>query len=268
MMGLDLFRDIIKQVAPLTDLVCFHLMGEPLAHPDFAQMVEICAEHQVKIFLVSNAILLKPEKFATLLNPAFYQINFSLHSFFDNFPGKDPSRYLQRIFAFTELAMAERPELFINYRLWNLHEPTAHAESNKAMLSRICSYFAVPEPNSIDVRQQKNVKLKNRLYLHFDTEFTWPGLNQPILGKHGQCYGLSSHFGILVDGTVVPCCLDKEAAISLGNVKEVSIAQVLASSRARALLQGFKNHQLVEDLCRRCQYIERFQQSKIRVKAL
>jgi radical SAM protein with 4Fe4S-binding SPASM domain len=79
------------------------------------------------------------------------------------------------------------------------------------------------------------------------------------LGAQGTCYGLSSHFGILVDGTVVPCCLDKEAAIPLGKVSERPILDILNDSRAQSILKGFRERKLLEELCQRCQYIERFQ---------
>ena len=100
--------------------------------------------------------------------------------------------------------------------------------------------------------------IKNKLYLHFDTEFIWPDLKLPILGQKGTCYGLSSHFGILADGTVVPCCLDKEAAIPLGKIQDTPILEILNSERAKSILKGFQNNKLVENLCQRCQYIERF----------
>ncbi|MFM6928007.1 MAG: SPASM domain-containing protein, partial [Bdellovibrio sp.] len=95
-------------------------------------------------------------------------------------------------------------------------------------------------------------------HLHFDTEFTWPSVDLPILGTKGTCYGLSSHFGILADGTVVPCCLDKEGKIPLGNVKDEKIEAILNSDRAQKILKGFKDNKLVENLCQRCQYITRF----------
>jgi radical SAM protein with 4Fe4S-binding SPASM domain len=100
--------------------------------------------------------------------------------------------------------------------------------------------------------------IKDRLYLHFDTEFIWPSLDLPALGTSGRCYGLSSHFGILVDGTVVPCCLDKEASIPLGNALDTPIVDILASRRAQDILKGFKQNKLIEKLCQRCQYIDRF----------
>jgi MoaA/NifB/PqqE/SkfB family radical SAM enzyme len=257
-MDLDLFRRIIQQVAPLTELVCFHLMGDPLVHPKLPEMIAICAEYNAKIFLVTNGVLLREKQSEWLLHPAFHQVNFSLHSFTDNFGDKDPTDYLHRIFSYTEEAFVRRPDLYINYRLWNLNDPRGSATSNHQMLERIAAHFQTALPQNLDVRIKKSIHVKNRLFLHFDTEFIWPSTDLPILGTRGSCYGLSSHFGILVDGTVVPCCLDKEAAIPLGKVQDRPILDILGDSRAQNILSGFQAKRLVEDLCQRCQYIERF----------
>jgi len=257
-MDIDLFRSIIEQVAPLTEVVCFHLMGDPLVHPKLAQMVDICDQYEANIFLVTNGVLLRPDKYELMLHQRFKQINFSLHSFFDNFPEKDPANYLERIFAFTERALIERPKLYLNFRLWNLNDPLGSQTPNTEMLESICQRFNFTAPTNIDVRKRKSINIKDRLYLHFDTEFTWPSIDLPLLGTSGTCYGLSSHFGILADGTVVPCCLDKEAAIPLGKVQDKKIIEILASRRSQDIIKGFKQKQLVEGLCQRCQYIERF----------
>jgi len=258
MMSVELFQRVIDQVAPLTELVCLHLMGEPLAHPRLEEFVQICENKKVKIFFVSNGVLLKENKMDLLLKDCFHQVNFSLHSFADNYPGKDPDAYLEKIFSFTEKAFTTRPDLYLNYRLWNLDDPKGTMTDNTTMLQKVCERFSVPMPTGVDVRKKKSIKLKNRLYLHFDTEFIWPGLELEVLGSTGRCYGLSHHFGIHADGTVVPCCLDKEASIPLGNIGEMDVIEILASARAQQILQGFQQNRLVEDLCRRCQYIERF----------
>lgn len=258
LMDLELFRSIIQQVSPLTEQVCFHLMGDPLVHPKIHDMVEICHEFGVRIFFVTNGVLLKERQSELLLHPAFRQVNFSLHSFNDNFPDRDPSEYLLRIFNYTERALAERPDLYLNYRLWNLSDPRGSGEKNQEMLRRIAERFDLKIDANIDVRVKKSIKLKGRLYLHFDTEFIWPSLDLPVLGASGSCYGLSSHFGILVDGTVVPCCLDKEGGIPLGQIQQQPLTEILNSPRSLALLEGFRKKKLVENLCQRCQYIERF----------
>ena len=262
LMPLELFRRVIEQVAPLTEQVCFHLMGDPLVHPQLERLVEICGEHSVKIFFVTNAVLLREKQQQLLLHPAFRQVNFSLHSFHDNFPDRDPTDYLNRVFEYTERALRERPELYINYRLWNLLEPRGTAERNRSLLARIEERFGVRVDPLIDVRHRKSLHIRDRLYLHFDTEFVWPALDLPVLGARGTCYGLSSHFGVLVDGTVVPCCLDKEGAIPLGKIQDQPILEILDNPRSRALLEGFRQRKLVEGLCQRCQYIERFKDSR------
>lgn len=259
MMDLDLFREIVRQVAPLTEQICFHLMGDPLVHPKLGEMLRICDEFSAPVFFVTNGVLLREEKADLLLSPALRQVNFSLHSFHDNFGDKDPTAYLDRIFSYTDRALAERPDLYVNYRLWNLQDVRGVGEHNRELLRRIERRFGAEAPLEVDVRRQKSRRLTGRLYLHFDTEFTWPALDLPILGTQGRCYGLSSHFGILVDGTVVPCCLDKEGAIPLGRVQDAPLLDILENQRSRNILAGFRAGRLVEDLCQRCQYIERFQ---------
>jgi len=253
------FETIARQVSTRTKMVALHLMGDPLVHPRLGEIVEICDRLGLKIFLVTNGVLLKDENFETLLHPAFRQINFSLHSFADNYGTKDPSTYLDAIFRFTELAFERRSYLFINYRLWNLNEPRGVGEENRALLRRIGERFEKEIPEDRPEGSPKNFIVKNRLSLHFDTEFVWPALELPVLGDGGTCYGLRSHIGVLVDGTVVPCCLDKEGAINLGNILQTPLDVILAGPRASAVRNGFREGRLVEDLCRRCHYIQRFQ---------
>ncbi len=257
-MSVDLFENIISQVSSLTDQVCLHLMGDPLVHPKLSEFIQICDKYRTKVFFVTNGVLLREDKMALLLHPIIRQINFSLHSYNDNFPDRDPSVYLEKIFNYTELAFKERADLYINYRLWNLQEPRGIDQKNTSILERIEKYYGVQMNKSIDVKAEKSIRIKNRLYLHYDTEFTWPSLDLPVIGQQGTCLGLKSHFGILSDGTVVPCCLDKEAAIPLGNVNTDTIQNILQLPRAVNLLEGFRKKILVEDLCQRCNYIERF----------
>ena len=258
MMSIELFEKIISQVSELTDQVCLHLMGDPLVHHKLNQFIEICAKYKTRIFLVTNGVLLREDKISMLLNPMIRQINFSLHSFKDNYPDRDPTDYLNKIFAYSERAFIERPDLYINYRLWNLQEPRGEDIKNISVLNHIENYYKIIFDKNINVKSEKSILIKNKLYLHYDTEFTWPDLSLPVLGTKGTCLGLKSHFGILVDGTVVPCCLDKEAAIVLGNMNNQDILTILSQPKAIAIRQGFRQRKLIEDLCQRCNYIERF----------
>ena len=260
-MGLELFSQALREAAPLTEQVCLHLMGEPLAHPEFSQVVDLCAQANAKIYLVTNGTLLREKHFATLLHPTLEQINFSLHSFSDNYPGKDPTDYLENIFRFVEQAQQVRPDLYLNFRVWNLQSLNSTHSASLDLLERIEKRFAASLRHQDDIRKKKYLLIAGRLYVNFDTEFQWPSLQLPVLGTQGTCYGLRSHFGILADGTVVPCCLDKEGVIPLGKIPEQTLAAILDSERAKRILHGFQKHRLEEDLCQRCQYITRFEKN-------
>ncbi len=257
-MNSENFRTILAKVKPFTEQIALHLMGEPLMHPQFEEILNICEELKVPVHLVTNGVLLKTKSPDLLLHPSLRQVNFSLHSFTNNFPNKDPETYLNKIFEYTKKAFELRPNIYINYRLWDLKAPQGQAPTNSHLLNRVLKEFSFDLPSQLDMEKKKSFRVQNRLYLSFDTEFIWPSLDLAIRNQKGSCYGLRSHVGILVDGTLVPCCLDKEGIIPLGNVFTENFESIIQSERAQKMLNGFLNHQLIEDLCQRCQFIERF----------
>ncbi len=257
------FRKILKQVLPHTEEICLHLMGEPLAHPEFAAILEICQEEGAVVQLTTNGTYLSKYDFSILLkSTCLRQINFSLHSFRDNFPDKDMRPYLFDILEFSRQALKERPELYINYRLWNLGTLKG-PEVNKDIIDHVCEFFQVPVNERVDVGFKKSKNISGRVYFHFDSRFKWPSFQDPEQGEKGFCHALSQQIGIHADGTVVPCCLDKEAGIPLGNVLEQSFESILNSERLLKVREGFKQHLLVEELCRKCTYIQRFSKKSI-----
>lgn len=258
-MSLELFEKTLSQVAPLTEQVCLHLMGEPLAHPEFSKIIKICEEKNVKINLTTNGILLN--RYADLLStsPAIFQINFSIHSFKDNFKDKSILPYLTDILNFSKLVFERHPEKYINYRLWNILETTTQNESNSEVFKTIAQFFDVEIKEDIDVGSIKSKRIWNRVYLHFDSRFEWPSPLMPIQSTKGFCHALSSHIGIHADGTIVACCLDKEARLNLGNCADKTLEEILNDTRATTMRNGFAQKYLAEDLCQRCTYIKRFQ---------
>jgi radical SAM protein with 4Fe4S-binding SPASM domain len=270
------FKKIIDGVAPFTDRVTLHLMGEPLLHPQFTEILSLVNDSSLEVDLTTNAILLKKHQDLLIQAKAIRQINFSLQSYMDNFPGKSLENYLAPIFQFTESVQSLRPELFINFRLWNLEE----SQSNLA--EALESKIAIPEnllnllnvfsktfkkelPDFVDVRAKKSWKLTDKIRIHWDTRFEWPSLDQPVSDIKGFCYGLKSQLGIHADGTVVPCCLDKEAKINLGNILHSPLNEILDGTRAQSMLKNFAKGIACEELCQKCTFKSRFQ-NKIKKK--
>jgi radical SAM protein with 4Fe4S-binding SPASM domain len=233
-------------------------MGEPLTHPDFKQILALAQQKNMPIQLTTNGTLLTKYDYSVFFHSSIRQINFSLHSFKDNFPGRDWKPYLYDLMTFSRQALLEKPELYINYRLWNLPTSTEGRSENQDMMDEICGFFDVAINPRIDVAHRRSKNITGRLYFHFDTRFEWPSLSAPYLGEKGFCHALSQHIGIHANGTVVACCLDKEAGNNLGNVFETPFTELIQSPQLIAMAEGFKQGRLVSELCQKCSFISRF----------
>lgn len=252
-------RDYLAQIKEHAERVCFHVMGEPLGHKEFPRFVEIAQEMGVPLEITTNGTLLNPQTQSALLNPTVVQVNFSVQSFFDNFPKSDPQTYFQKIIGFAQRAQKERPDMYVNFRLWNLEASILNDVRNEQFLRILEETFATVINRTVDPGFKKSKKLQDRVYIHFDSRFQWPDAKNNTRSTRGTCHGTRSHVAIHANGTVVPCCLDKEANIALGSLKTQSFKDILSSQRYLAMKKGFENGQLVEDFCQRCTYIERFQ---------
>ena len=89
-------------------------------------------------------------------------------------------------------------------------------------------------------------------------KFEWPNDKREAAKGETFCYGLRDQVGILVDGTVVPCCLDGEGQIALGNLFNQPFEEIITSERSKRIYDGFSNRQAVEKLCQSCTYAKRY----------
>jgi radical SAM protein with 4Fe4S-binding SPASM domain len=250
------FEHVLRQIAPLTGQVCLHVLGEPLLHPHFGTIMDLCADAGAQVNLTTNATLL-PEKSGLLLQSrALRQINFSMQSLRRG-DGLDHDT-LEAILEFSRQAACLRPELYINFRLWTLDSLNAPVRSdfNAAVLARVAASLGCETPHLPPGR--KSARLAGRAYLHLDTVFDWPGDLTTQEREHGFCHALSTHCAILADGTVCPCCLDADGRIALGNLHDAPLDAILDSPRARAMAAGFAAGRLAEEICRHCTYCRRF----------
>lgn len=260
------FKTYAIQAKPLAKQVCLHLMGEPLGHPQFAEIVRICDELELKIFLTTNGTLIKRHTETILKWKHLEQINFSVHSYFANTSRQTLEQYLLPILDFCEASLQKKNNYYINLRLWNLASVNAQLEQNLQVYHLVEKRFGVKLNENVDVRVQKSKNVKDKLYLHFDTEFEWPTLKREVLSTKGTCYGLRKQLAVHANGDVVPCCLDKEAVLKLGSVAHgMTLQDIMNSNKAKKIKQGFERGELLEELCQKCQYVERFGSSSFSV---
>ena len=248
------FTEILRKLSGFTEHISLHVLGEPLLHPDLGLLLAISRGLGFHVDLTTNGTLLA-QRGAALLKTSPRQVNISLHSAGQFGTAPDIDLYVDGVLDFIRMA-GSPPPLFINLRLWNLH--TDASLLNERILERLASFFKLPEMTAGPCAQGRNVTLAPGVFLSLERPFVWPHAPAPDLGGRGCCRGLKDHIAILVDGTVVPCCLDAEADIPLGNLHSGSLAGILAAPRTAAMVQGFSRRRIVESLCRRCSYKERF----------
>ena len=246
-MTIDEFSALMPKLRPWADYLYFHLMGEPLLHPHLAEFLEIAGEFGFKVILTTNGTLLQKQQEVLLNAPALHKVNISLHAFEANDLSVPFADYLRDCFAFGKAAEGQK---LVVYRLWN---NGGADELNQQILTTMKQYFF---EEWTDNRQGK--RIGQRIFLEYGDKFDWPDLNAPEGSDRVFCYGLRDQIGVLCDGTVVPCCLDHEGDIALGNLFEADMETILSNTRAQAIYNGFTKKEAAEELCRKCGYARRF----------
>ncbi|NMA82435.1 MAG: radical SAM protein [Epulopiscium sp.] len=258
LMSIDSFTYIIEEIRPYTDHVYFHLMGEPCIHPDLEEFLTICSKKQLKVNMTTNGTLLSEVKEILLEAPALRKVSISLHSFEANDQTIDLQEYIDAIVAF--VIEATQNKIICELRLWNMNGEKIQGSNvlNQEILKMIEVKLNLGFRLEDSLSHVHRKKLADFLYIGMEEKFEWPEIAVPVVNDEVFCYGLRDQFGILVDGTVVPCCLDNEGNIPLGNIFDFSLNNILHSERARNLYNGFSRRRAVEDLCKRCEYAKRY----------
>jgi len=260
-MAKDQILQIIPQIKRLASSVCLHVLGEPLFHPEFDAICDLFTLWNIPVQITTNATLLHKKQKKLLEPNSIQQINISVHAL-DSLPfSLDCQDILTRIRDFCSQAQILRPDLYINLRFWNYHEL-----DNSPAFRFFKSLFDFDD-HRIEIQWKKSFRIQNRIYLHFDTQFQWPCLTHPVRSEKGYCYGLNSHCGILANGDVVPCCMDGNGEMVLGNCLVTPLERILALPRAKNMVLHFNRGELAEPLCRRCDFISRFDKKAQRLAA-
>lgn len=240
-MDRERFCLLLDRLAGWTDFLYFHLMGEPLCHPLLGEFLTLAGQRGFKVILTTNGTLLPRQQELLLNAPALHKVNISLHAFEANDLQMPFEDYLSGCVAFGQAARGKK---LVVYRLWN---QGGADRLNERVLDALGDAF--PEEWTT---QRRGMKLAEGVFLEHGEKFDWPDLTCEDGGERVFCYGLRDQIGVLCDGTVVPCCLDHEGDIVLGNLLEQTMDEITDDPRTRAICAGFEQGRAVEELCRKC----------------
>jgi radical SAM protein with 4Fe4S-binding SPASM domain len=245
-MSLDEFDLITDKIRGRVIFLYFHLMGEPLLHPLLPDFIRMAREKGFRTVLTSNGTLL--DKAMNLLSSLPHKVQLSLHSHESNGRGV-LADYIDKVMQFA-IPAAEQGTCIV-LRLWN---QGGRESENEQVMHLLEQYVQKPWRERPD-----GYRLCDNLYLEFYRKFQWPTTQEPPSNSpEGErtevfCKALHKQIGVLADGSLVPCCMDHNGDIILGNLFTQSLDEILDSPRAKAMIEGFRHHKATELLCRNCE---------------
>ena len=240
---LEEMDEVLTKLKPYTNYLYLHVKGEPLFHSKIKEILDLCKKYNYYINITTNGSLLSKNIDEIINNKNIRQINISLHSIKSENELNDILKSSKKIL--------DNTEINIVYRFWALKNNLS--ELNKKLINELLQ-FHNSNINISDIINNDNIKLQDRLYINKDVLFTWPNLNAEYISDTGTCYGTKSQIAILVDGTVVPCCLDSNGIINLGNIYKDNLEDIINSDRFIKMNKGFNDNKLIEPLCKHCDY--------------
>lgn len=249
----DEFRLVLSRLSGKVKNIYLHLMGEPFYHPELFSFLEIARDFDFRISITTNGSLLDgtADKLCSF-SDIVHKVSISLHAPEAN-GVRDFSQYLGCVIDFTQKISSSG--IYAVMRLWNLDSAEREGKNsfNKEILEFIKESF--PEPWQ---SRPSGFRIDRNIFLEYAEIFTWPEDSKDEPREHGFCHALSQQIGILADGSVVPCCLDAEGSMVLGNIFKQELDDIMSSERADSMRKGFIQSRLTEPLCRTCSYSKRF----------
>ena len=253
-MTLEKFEKVIKKIHNYTNLVCLHVKGEPLLHKELEDILKILEKYNLKANITTNGTLIKDKLDILKNSKSVRQINFSLHSVTQNKLLDD--EYLKCIFESVE----NLENLIISYRLWNLKDIKENS-INTSIIKAIENYYNIPNLKQ-DLVDNEFIQVRKNIFINQDIEFIWPNINNEEIIKSGRCLALKEQVAILVDGTVVPCCLDNNGDIPLGNIFKETIEEILSKPKSIEIKKNFENSIITCKLCKTCGFLKKLENKR------
>lgn len=250
----DEFGCICQEIRPYTDFIYLHLMGEPLCHPNLEELLSIAKAFGFRVCITTNGTLLSErEELLISHSDTIHKISISLHCIEGNDIESRLAYYMTSVTDFSK--KAAQCGIYTVLRLWNLdtNEKSGENSQNEYIENRLKSEFPCEWK-----KRWNGFGVSERIFLEYAGIFTWPDESDAEPRDKGYCHGLGDQIGILADGTVVPCCLDSEGHIALGNIFDETLDEILASDRAEKMIKGFAEGEMAEELCKKCSFAHRF----------
>lgn len=236
LMSVENFEKAAKQVNEFAKVISLHLLGEPMLHPHFPEILSVSSKLNLKINLVSNGSLIYRYPAEVWSEKCLKQVTISAQSL-------SCYSYAERFIKLDEyinFAKTYSDKFKVSFRL--------RGPIGGGFITEISDYL-IKAFNKTGAWDGSPYSLSERVFMNHGDIFKWR--NNELRNVH--CLGLKHHFGVLSDGTVVPCCADYDGFMKLGNIFEKPLVEILNSKKTKKMREAIegKNGELPE-YCKHC----------------
>ena len=251
-MPLFLFEKILSEIRGRVRIVSLHVLGDPLCVANLHEYINIAKQYNINLDIVSSGVYLQREKFEILCSENIHQISFSLDSVYDKNNEKSllkkyeksniheaREQYFNMIYDFYSYLRAKNNNTFVNLRIFGNHD-----------YSHILEVYKDYELDS----KKRRIRLDYRFFLRFGKKFSWNNKGQIHRNSKPYCHASITQLSILSNGIVVPCCIDCDATMRLGDLQNQSFKEILDSK----IFNDFNHSQMhcvnLPDKCLSCDF--------------
>lgn len=258
MLRKDFFRETIDQLAKDLSYLVFYFQGEPFLNPDFLTMVEYAASKKIYTATSTNAHYLKDEVARRTVQSGLDRLIISID-------GTTQGVYQQY-----------RVGGQLNKVLEGAANVVKWKKELKSKTPFIIFQFLVVRHNEHQIEEVKrlakeigvdDVWLKTAQVYDYEND---PNALIPTLNKYSRykkdksgkmvfkgnnanhCWRLWHDPVITWNGTVVPCCFDKDARHELGNLHGQTFAEIWKSGTYSGFRKKVLNSRQNIDICANC----------------
>lgn len=228
-----------------TQFLYFHLMGEPLLHPLLGEFLHQAQKHGFKVIITTNGTLIGDKENVLLDSDALFKVSISLHSYEANSAGIEFEKYLSDCCRFAD--KASQKGIISVFRLCN--------DGGKNTLNPEIMDYLRKTFDGEWVQNTKGIRIRKKLFVEYGEKFDWPE-NNDMVSKEIRCYGMKDHVGVLCDGTVVPCCIDGQGSMPLGNLFDMTLDEILDSEKSRRISGMLRCGIAPEKTCESCGFAQ------------
>jgi len=222
-MSLKTFGNIIKQIKGKVEFVSLQGYGEPLLNHKIFDMIKIANKSGIRTGISTNATVLNTDKSIKLIDSGLDHLTFAFDgatkkTYEDIRRGAKYEKVINNIKNFLKIKQKLRSNIFVVIQCIFMKETEGEIQKFKKM-------WHTPGVDALRIRQithgisQYDEKTQEKLR------------NSP--GK--PCYWLWVEPAVFWDGTVVSCCQDVNAKITLGNINKQNLLKIWNSPKIQKM---------------------------------